>query len=67
MKNFFKDLGTFHLFRRRHHRNMIHRVGNSLLSVHRGRTMMVLGGLALLAEMWRRRHQTNEELPQLAE
>jgi hypothetical protein len=66
MKKFFKDLVAFRLSCHRQHRNMIHRVGHSLLSVHRGRTMMVLGGLALAAEAFRRHHHTNE-VPQLAE
>jgi hypothetical protein len=66
MKKFFKDLMAFRLARHRQHWNMIHRAGHSLFSLHRKRTMMVLGGLALAAEALRRRHHTNE-LPQLAE
>ena len=66
MKKFFKDLMEFRLARHRQHRNMIHRVGRSLLSVHRARTMMVVGGLALAAEALRRRHHASE-VPQLAE
>lgn len=65
MKKFFADMMAFRVLRHAQHRNMIQRVGHSLLSVHRGRTMMVLGGLALLAEGLRRRHHTNE-LPQVA-
>ena len=64
MKKFFEGLMAFRLLRHRQHRNMVQRVGRSLLSVHRGRTMMVLGGVALLAEALRRRPHTNE-LPSL--
>jgi hypothetical protein len=66
MKKFFGDLLAFRMLRHRQHRNMLQRAGHSLWSVHRGRTMMVLGGLALLAEGLRRRQHTNQ-VPQLAE
>lgn len=66
MKNFLKDLMAFRISRHNSHRNMVHRIGQSVLTVHRGRTLMVLGGLTLLAEALRRRHQS-KQLPQAAE
>ena len=65
MRKFFREVFGFKMARHRQHRELIHNAGAALRHVHKGHAMLVLGGLALAAEIFRRRRHSSERVPQL--
>jgi hypothetical protein len=58
MKNLLKGIVAQKLLQHHRHRRFLHKAGLAALPFLRGRSMLLLGVLALGAEYWRRRGET---------
>jgi hypothetical protein len=64
MRNFFRKLAGLKVAHHQEHLELIHNATAPLRRVHRSHVMLVLGGLAMAAEIFRRRWHSKTQVPQ---